>query len=206
MIHTDSEDLMSDYTAMMNDPHRLFTEASLDISRGRFQAGIDRLMPYTDFFSESYLFCLLYAQALKGINEYPQAALYLRKCCTIAPANQVAWQELIILQALIAGKDPETPQSMFDPVTDELEKLTAALMEFEPVKTTENADPTPLLEQKQPFSDDTAIAVPTETLATLFTAQGAYKKAIRIYTMLILLKPQNADHYQNEIDALLERL
>ena len=79
-------------------------------------------------------------------------------------------------------------------------------MKFEPVKTSENADPTSILEQKQPFSDDTAIAVPTESLANLFTAQGAYKKAIKIYTLLIQLKPENADLYQGEIDSLLERL
>jgi tetratricopeptide (TPR) repeat protein len=193
-------------SAMMREPHLFFAEVSLDISRGRFQSGIDKLKPYIDLFSDSYLFCLLYAKAQRGINNYAQAGKYLRKCCTIAPANQIAWQELIELQAAIAGKDPEIPECLFDPVTDELEKLTAALMEFEPVKTTENADPTPILEQKQPFSDDTAIAVPTESLATLFTAQGAYKKAIKIYTLLIPLKPQNADFYQKEIDSLLERL
>ena len=84
--------------------------------------------------------------------------------------------------------------------------LTAALMKFEPARTTENADPTPILEQKQPFSDDAAIAVPTESLAVLFTSQGAYKKAIKIYTILIQLKPHNAEHYKHEIDLLLERL
>jgi DNA-binding SARP family transcriptional activator len=70
----------------------------------------------------------------------------------------------------------------------------------------ETSDPTSIVEQKKPFSDDTAIAVPTETLANLFTAQGAYKKAIKIYTHLIQLKPQNAEQYQEKIDSLLDRL
>ncbi|EAT58649.1 hypothetical protein [Chlorobium ferrooxidans] len=206
MTFSDYDSAPANEHAMMSDPHLFFAEVSLDISRGRCESGIEKLQPYIDHFPDSYLFCLLYAKAQRGLENYALAGEYLRKCCTIAPANQVAWQELVELQAIIAAQDPGTPETMFDPVTDELEKLTAALMEFEPVKTTENADPTPLLEQKQPFSDDMAIAVPTETLATLFTAQGAYKKAIRIYTMLILLKPQNAEHYQQEIDSLLERL
>ena len=79
-------------------------------------------------------------------------------------------------------------------------------MKFNPVQTTENSDPTSIHEQKLPFSDDTAIAVPTESLACLFTAQGAYKKAIKIYTVLIQLKPNNAEHYKKEIDSLLNRL
>jgi tetratricopeptide (TPR) repeat protein len=193
-------------TAILNEPHLFFAEVSLDISKGRFQSGIDKLRPYIDVFSDSYLFCILYAKALKGINDDVLARQYLRKCCTIAPSNQIAWQELIELHTATAGKDAESIESLFDPVTDELEKLTAALMQFEPAKATENADPTPILEQKQPFSDDTTIAVPTETLANLFTAQGAYKKAIKIYTLLIQLKPQNAEHYQKEIDFLLEQL
>jgi tetratricopeptide (TPR) repeat protein len=191
---------------MLSEPHLFFAEVSLDISRGSFQSGIDKLRPYIDLFSDSYLFCILYAKALRGIGNHSLAGQYLHQCCSIAPANQVAWRELMELQAETAGMDPESLESMFDPVTDELEKLTAALMVFEPVKTTENADPTPILEQKQPFSDDTAIAVPTESLATLFTSQGAYKKAIKIYTLLIQLKPQNAGLYQKEIDSLLERL
>jgi len=206
MTCVDHNSLPADNRTIMNDPHLFFAEVSLDISRGRYEAGIEKLQPFIDLFSDSYLFCLLYAQAQRGTENYKLAEKYLKKCCTIAPANQVAWQELVELHVHIAAQGSTAPETMFDPVTDELEKLTAALMEFEPAKTTEIADPTPLLEQKQPFSDDTAIAVPTETLATLFTTQGAYKKAIRIYTMLILLKPQNADHYQQKIDSLLEQI
>ncbi len=189
---------------MISDPYLFFAEVSLDISRGRFQSGIEKLEPFSSQFAESYLFHLLYAKALKGLRQNALAGEYFRKCCTIAPANQIAWQELCELQALAERGKPEAP--VVDPVTDELEKLTAALMKFEPVITSENADPTSILEQKQPFSDDTAIAVPTESLANLFTAQGAYKKAIKIYTHLIQLKPQNAELYQKEIDSLLDCL
>ncbi len=191
---------------MIREPYLFFAEVSLDLSRGRFRSGINKLDPFSELFADSYLFHLLYAKALKGLRNNTLAGEYFRKCCAIAPANQIAWQELIELQAS-AGKEELLAQPpVFDPVTDELEKLTAALMKFEPAKTTENADPTSILEQRQPFSDDTTIAVPTESLANLFTKQGAYKKAIKIYTHLIQLKPQNAELYQQEIDSLLEKL
>jgi tetratricopeptide (TPR) repeat protein len=190
---------------MMN-PYLFFAEVSLDISRREFRSGIDKLDSFADLFSNSYLFSMLYAKALLGLHQYALAAEYLRKCCTIAPANQVAWKDLADLHSSIKEEMPNTPSAMFDPVTDELEQLSAALMNFERVKTSENADPTSILEQKLPFSDDTAIAVPTESLANLFTEQGAFKKAIKIYTHLIQLKPQNAELYQLQIDLLLERL
>ncbi len=191
---------------MISEPYLFFAEVSLDLSRGRFQSGINKLDPFAELFADSYLFHLLYAKALKGLRKNTLAGEYFRKCCTIAPANQIAWQELIELQAFAGNEEVVVQQPAFDPVTDELEKLTAALMKFEPAKTTENADPTSILEQRQPFSDDTTIAVPTESLANLFTQQGAYKKAIKIYTHLIQLKPQNAEIYQQEIDSLLEQL
>ncbi len=194
---------------VISEPHLLFAEVSLDISRGEYHAGIDKLSPFSGPLGDSYLYCLLYGKALKGLNSRKLAGEYLKKCCLIAPANQIAWNELQELQTLHSSYDGDQQASsdqFFDPIADELDKLSLALMEFQPVKTTENADPTPINEQKQPFSDDTAIAVPTETLATLFTAQGAYKKAIKIFSLLIQLKPQNAEHYQREIDLLLEKL
>ena len=200
------EDEKEGDSAMIAEPHLYFAEISLDISRGKFQSGIDKLRPFADRFADSYLFHLLYAKALKGLSNTSLAAHYLQKCCSIAPANQVAWRELLDLQASATSEREDPLPSIIDPVMDELEQLTAALMKFEPARTTENADPTPILEQKQPFSDDTAIAVPTESLAVLFTSQGAYKKAIKIYTILMQLKPQNAEHYQKEIECLLEKL
>jgi len=191
---------------MISEPYLFFAEVSLDISRGRYKSGIDKLAPFSEQFSDSYLFHLLYAKAHNGLRQNTLAEEYFRKCCAIAPANQVAWQELIKLQASGSKEKEILPLAVFDPVIDELEKLTAALMNFEPAITTENADPTSIVEQKLPFSDDITIAVPTETLASLFSSQGAYKKAIKIYTHLIKLKPHNAEHYQQEIDLLLEKL
>ncbi len=192
-----------DGTAMISNPHLYFAEVSLDLSRGEFQSGLDKLMLVSDYFPDSYLFHLLCAKAFHGLQKHSLAGESLRKCCTIAPANQIAWRDLIELQASGEGEEHAAPSIIFDPISDELEQLTAALMHFSPVQTTENSDPTSILEQKQPFSDDTAIAVPTESLARLFTAQGAYKKAIKIYSLLIQLKPQNAEDYQKEIDTLL---
>ena len=191
---------------MISEPYLFFAEVSLDLSRGKFQSGIDKLAPFSDQFSDSYLFHFLYAKALKGLRRNTLASKYFQKCCSLAPANEVARQELVELENSVNNEEQVDLSVVFDPVTDELERLSAALMKFEPVKTSENADPTSILEQKQPFSDDTTIAVPTESLANLFTAQGAYKKAIKIYTHLIQLKPQNAVLYQQEIDSLLELL
>ena len=191
---------------MIHKPHLFFAEVSLDLSRGEFLSGLEKLKPCADHFSDSYLFNLLYAKAERGLKNFASAVEHLRKCCAIAPANQIAWNELVEIQVSGETHGQNGSASLFDPVTDELEKISAALMKFVPEQTSENADPTPLLEQKLPFSDDTAIAVPTESLANLFTAQGAYKKAIKIYTVLIQLKPQNAEHYQKEIDSLLEKL
>lgn len=191
---------------MINNPHHFFAEVSLDLSRREFQAGIEKLESCTEQFTSSYLFHLLYAKALIGLRRTALASDYLRKCCAIAPANQVAWRELAFIQVAAIEEEPGVVAIQFDPVMDELEQLSAALMNFEPMTTSETSDPTSIVEQKKPFSDDTAIAVPTETLANLFTAQGAYKKAIKIYTHLIQLKPQNAEQYQEKIDSLLDLL
>ena len=189
---------------MSTNPYLLFAEVSLDLSRNEFKSGLEKLEPFLQHLRDSYLFNLLYAKALIGLKRNTLAGDYLRRCCAIAPANQVAWCMLSTLQTC-TQEEPEA-EPVFDAVMDELEQLSAALMNFEPMTTSETSDPTSIIEQKKPFSDDTAIAVPTETLANLFTAQGAYKKAIKIYTHLIQLKPHNAEHYQHEIDVLLDRL
>ncbi|TLU82745.1 MAG: tetratricopeptide repeat protein [Chlorobium sp.] len=187
---------------MIKQPHHFFNEVLKDINRADYQMGLDRLKPFSGLFSDSYLFNLLYAKALKGLKKYSLASEYYRKCCEIAPSNQVAWKELVQLQTTIFPETGENVLELFDPVTDELEKLTEALSNFEPVKSTETADPTPLVDQKQPFPDETTIAVPTESLAMLFTKQGAYRKAINVYSLLISLKPQNAEQYRKKIDSL----
>lgn len=188
----------------ISSPHLFFKGVSDDLEDGNFRGGLERLKSFSGIFSESYLFNLLYAKALKGLGKDAIAAEYFRKCCAIAPANQVAWNELVLLQTTSPAEVQENVTGMYDPITEELEKLSTALMHFEPAKTTEIHDPTPLADQKQPFSDDTLIPVPTETLAELFREQGAYKKAAKVYSLLIKIKPQNAEHYQNEINALLQ--
>jgi tetratricopeptide (TPR) repeat protein len=191
---------------MLTEPHLFFAEVSLDLSRGEYRSGLKKLQPLVESYPDSYLVNLLFARALKGIRNYSAALGYLEKCCQLAPANQVAWKEAISLQALAMKEKEDLPATGFDPVADELEQLSAALQEFQPILASESFDPTPINKQKQPFPDDMPISVPTETLAKLFARQGAYKKAIRIYTSLIQLKPEHADHYRNMIDELLEKL
>ncbi|KZK74345.1 MAG: hypothetical protein A3K90_06420 [Pelodictyon luteolum] len=199
-------------TARIRNPHLFFAEVSLDISRGEYQMALERLSPQREMFGDSYLFSLLYARALRGLGSTLNAMDHLRKCCAIAPANQVARRELQELYTALpeaAGPESEAPsmgQAGFDRVTAELEELSEALLHFEPSMTSETADPTPIVEQKMPFSDEEAIEVPTETLAQLFSMQGATKKAIKVYTQLIRLQPEKAAGYMRKIDTLLEKL
>ncbi len=184
---------------MVTDPHLFFADISLDLSRGEYLSGMKKLKAESKDFQDSYTFHLLLARAFKGAQRFPEALASLKTCCRIAPHNEVAWKELLQVHFLLL-------RAPGDDLASELEELSVALADFEPPKAYETSDPTPLNEQKQPFSDDDSISVPTESLATLFTEQGAYKKAIKIYTDLIQLNPSNADAYKNEIASLLDKL
>lgn len=179
----------------------------MDIARGEFKSAARKLSADGDAYPESYTLHLLHARASRGLARYDAAVTHLKACCRIAPSNQVAWQELVevtVLQSQNPAREVEAP--LFDPVVDELEQLSIALAGFTPPRAVECSDPTPIAEQQRPFSDDAAIEVPTESLAGIFVAQGAYKKAIRVFTSLIQLKPDKADAYRREIDILLEKL
>jgi tetratricopeptide (TPR) repeat protein len=191
---------------MTSDPHLFFAEVSLDIARGEFQSALNKLANADRRFPESYILNLLFARASRGLKLYDKAAEHLGHCCRIAPSNQIAWHELIEVKVLQSQSSGTVQVPAFDPVADEFEKLSIALLGFAPPCSSECSDPTPVVEQKQPFPDDATIAVPTESLANLFIAQGAYKKAIRVYTSLIQLKPAKADHYRQSIDTILEKL
>jgi tetratricopeptide (TPR) repeat protein len=195
---------------MTCDPHLLFADVSLDIKRGEYLSALEKLTDMQRWFPESYLFHLLFARASRGLKRFDQAVRHLGHCCRIAPANQVAWQELIEVKTLQSRSPEQEPEPEMipdsDAVADEFERLSIALASFTPPCTSESHDPTPIAEQKKHFPDDTAIAVPTESLARLFITQKAYKKAIRVYTSLIQLNPSEADCYRETIDRLLEKL
>lgn len=191
---------------MICDPHLFFAEVSLDISRGEFRTAHDKLTTLDSGFPESYVLHLLHARASRGLSEYETAMKHLRQCCRIAPSNEVAWQELVELTGMQSENPVCIKLPVFDPVAEEFEKLSLALAGFQAPLSSECSDPTPIAEQKKPFSDDTSIAVPTESLANLFIEQGAYKKAIRVYTSLIQLKPSKAEEYRSCIDTLLDKL
>ncbi|NTV67937.1 MAG: hypothetical protein HGB06_09730 [Chlorobaculum sp.] len=191
---------------MTSDPHLIFAEVSLDIKLGAFEPALDKLTCMKRWLPESYIFHLLAARATRGLRRYDEAAEHLGHCCRIAPSNQVAWRELIEVKTLEAQAPQPERKPAIDEVAVEFEQLSRALAGFTPPRATECFDPTPIAEQKQPFPDDASIAVPTETLANLFINQGAFKKAIRVYTSLILLDPSKADHYRECIDRVLEKL
>ncbi len=184
---------------MVTDPHLFFADISLDLSRGEYLAGIRKLEAERNHFQDSYTFHLLLGRAQKGAEQFPDALASLKTCCRIAPQNEIAWKELIDVHFLVL-RPPA------DDIVAKLDELSAALENFDPPKTFEISDPTPLQEQKQPFSDEENISVPTESLAALFTRQGAYKKAIKVYTDLIELNPSNANTYKKEISQLLNKL
>lgn len=184
---------------MITDPHLFFADVSLDLSKGEYAAGAKKLEAANGQFPDSYTFHLLLGRALKGTQRFREALSSLKTCCRIAPHNEVAWQELIDTHFLLL----QTPS---DELTVELEELSVALSDFQPPKTTETCEPTPLNEQKQPFSDEELIPIPTESLATLFTEQGALKKAIKVYTDLMQLNPSKAESYKEAIASLLDKL
>ncbi|RXK84653.1 hypothetical protein EST62_09060 [Chlorobaculum sp. 24CR] len=191
---------------MTSDPHLIFADVSLDIKCGAFQSALDKLNGMERWLPESYIFHLLSARAARGLKRYEAAVEHLGHCCRIAPSNQVAWRELIEVKTLEAQAPEPEHKPVIDALAAEFEQLSIALAGFSPPRATECADPTPLAEQKQPFPDDASISVPTESLANLFIDQGAYKKAIRVYTSLIQLNPSKADHYRERIDHVLEKL
>jgi tetratricopeptide (TPR) repeat protein len=191
---------------MTSDPHLIFAEVSLDIKCGAFQPALDKLTAMGRWLPESYLFHLLAARATCGLKRYDEAIEHLGHCCRIAPSNQVAWRELIEVKTLQSQAPEPEKAPAIDSITAELEQLSIALSGFSPPRAAETSDPTPIIEQKQPFPDDASIAVPTESLANLFIDQGAYKKAIRVFTSLIQLNPSKADHYRQCIDQVLEKL
>ncbi len=184
---------------MVTDPHLFFADVSLDLSRGEYSAGMKKLEAESAHFEDSYTFHLLLGRALKGNQRFNEALASLKTCCRIAPHNEVAWKELIETHFLLL-------QFPGDELTAELEELSAALCDFQPPKASETSEPTPLNEQQASFSDDELIAVPTESLATLFTEQGAFKKAIKVYTDLMQLKPSKAETYKQAISSLLDKL
>ena len=184
---------------MITEPHLFFADVSLDLSRGEYFAGLNKLESESEQFAESYTYHLFLARAYKGLGRYHEARRSLKNCCRIAPHNEIAWKELVEIHFLQI-------RSPADSLTSELERLSAALADFAPPKEYETADPTPLVEQKQPFSDDESIPVPTESLAEIFTAQGAYKKAIKVYTDLMQLNPVRSEAYKKAISGLLDKL
>lgn len=100
-----------------------------------------------------------------------------------------------------APLSPATPAAPTSPGFD-IESLAASLSGIKLKAIEETNDPTPNAEQRQPFSDDDEIPLPTRSLAEIFVAQGAYKKAIKVYAALAESEPVNADFYQQMITEL----
>ncbi len=184
---------------MVTDPHLFFAEVSLDLSRGEYRSGLEKLERQASVFEGIYTFHLLYGRALKGMKRQTEAREQLNICCRIAPHNEVARKELLDLHFLWI-------HAPSDPFIGELEQLSIALARFEPPKESETCEPTTIREQKQPFPDEESISVPTESLAAVFTAQGAYKKAIGVYTDLMQINPSRAEEYKQYISSLLDKL
>ncbi len=90
--------------------------------------------------------------------------------------------------------------------SDSIEDIASSLSEasFKPMHETE--DPTPVNEQRQPFSDDEAIKTPTLSLAKIFYSQGAYTKAINIYRALIQKDPDNITDYEQAIEDIQQKM
>jgi tetratricopeptide (TPR) repeat protein len=96
---------------------------------------------------------------------------------------------------------PSTSSQEYD-----LDALAREVMNAQMPKVIETNDPTPIDEQRKPFSDDEEIKTPTRQLAKIFQSQGAYAKAIKVYEMLAEREPENASLYEILIDTLREKL
>ncbi|MGQ9805192.1 MAG: tetratricopeptide repeat protein [Chlorobiales bacterium] len=88
---------------------------------------------------------------------------------------------------------------------DDIDALARQIMNAQLPKVEETNDPTPISEQRQPFSDDD-IKTPTRQLAKIFQTQGAYAKAIKVYEMLAEREPENASLYDILISELREKM
>ncbi len=120
------------------------------------------------------------------------------------------------VDAFIANKDTahldETNDSKLPPAapptSDEydIDALAREIMNAQLPKVVETNDPTPVAEQRQPFSDDEEIKMPTRQLAKIFQSQGAYAKAIKVYEMLAEREPENASLYEILISELRNKM
>jgi|GEM_PF-1500659 len=88
----------------------------------------------------------------------------------------------------------------------DIDALAREIMSAQLPKVVETNDPTPIAEQRQPFSDDEEIKMPTRQLAKIFQSQGAYAKAIKVYEMLAEREPENASLYEILISGLREKM
>jgi tetratricopeptide (TPR) repeat protein len=88
---------------------------------------------------------------------------------------------------------------------DDIDALAREIMNAQLPKVEETNDPTPIAEQRQPFSDDD-IKTPTRQLAKIFQSQGAYAKAIKVYEMLSEREPENASLYDILISELRNKM
>jgi tetratricopeptide (TPR) repeat protein len=88
----------------------------------------------------------------------------------------------------------------------DIDALAREMMNAQLPKVVETNDPTPISEQRMPFSDDEEIKMPTRQLAKIFQSQGAYAKAIKVYEMLAEREPENASLYEILISGLREKM
>jgi len=88
----------------------------------------------------------------------------------------------------------------------DIDALAREMMNAQLPKVVETNDPTPISEQRMPFSDDEEIKMPTRQLAKIFQSQGAYAKAIKVYEMLAEREPENASLYEILISELREKM
>ncbi|MGI6369328.1 MAG: hypothetical protein GX372_03225 [Ignavibacteria bacterium] len=73
-------------------------------------------------------------------------------------------------------------------------------------KQVETAKITPVTETVEEEDDNFEVIVASETMAKIFVKQKAYKKAIKVYEMLISEKPDKKEYFGQQIKELEEKL
>ncbi|ACF14036.1 Tetratricopeptide TPR_2 repeat protein [Chloroherpeton thalassium ATCC 35110] len=185
----------AEFTEKSHEPERAETNSTVEDSTEPATASED-----IDIFSDDFEFTFDKDKLAKALSNLHSSGEKASKK-TPDTKNSVAKVE----PPASAKPQPAPPKSgqreelNIDELAQNLSKLNLPPIE-------ETNDPTPISEQRQPFSDDEEIKTPSKSLAEIFVSQGAYTKAIRVYQALSKKNPNQAAEYAAAMEAILRKM
>ncbi|MDP2209095.1 MAG: hypothetical protein Q8K98_10035 [Bacteroidota bacterium] len=177
--------------------------ASLYVARFRidevFKLCIESIKRYPKH-STSYL---ILGRGYAALRQYEAAILCSEKALSLQPDSLLAqnlisnWRQIILTNG--EKKRLEALEILSAPTIDELQKLLKDEPNdiIEPQK--ENAQATPENNRALP-------EIVSVTLADIYTKQGEYAEAIKMYRALIIQRPKQKEFFEKNILALEEKL